>query len=169
MAILEQFLGKRVEIPEKMRYQIKQGLWAQKKDMNIVFGLAQPALVLMGGIKDIEALVNDGTIINPGDSVLFAITKKVLYIDSPLCGTITFNKNVQANPRQIGENPYGDGWLFMIQPQKNIDKSYLSLASPKEYIQSLSKTDGLKNPLGLKGGVSGMCKAVYSGIGDQRL
>jgi glycine cleavage system H lipoate-binding protein len=169
MAVLEKFLGKRVEIPEDLRYQVKQGLWAQKQDMNIVFGLTQPALVLMGGVKDIEALVNDGTIVNPGDSVLFAITKKILYIDVPVCGAIQYNKKIQENPAQIGENSYGDGWLFMIQPQDDIDKSYLSLASSKEYIQSLSKTEGLKNPLGLKGGVSGMCKAVYSGIGEQNL
>ena len=169
MAVIENFLGKRVEVPEALRYHVNQGLWAKKTDMNIVFGLTQPALVLMGGVKDMEALVNDGTIVNPGDSVLFAITKKILYIDVPIGGAIQYNKKVQENPTQTGEDPYGKGWLFMIQPQDDIDKSYLSLASSKEYTQSLRKTDGLRNPLGWKGGVSGMCKAVYSGIGDQSL
>lgn len=169
MAILEKFLGKQVEIPENLRYQMKQGLWAKKLDKNIVFGLTQPALVLLGGVKDIEALVSDGTIVKPGDSVFFAITTKILYIDVPIGGAIQYNKSIQENPAAIGNNPYGDGWLFRIQPEGDIEKSYLTLASTKEYILSLSKTDGLRNPLGLKGGVSGMCKAVYSGINNQNL
>ena len=169
MAILEKFLGKQVEIPENMRYQMKLGLWAKKLDKNIVFGLTQPALVLLGGVKDIEALVSDGTIVKPGDSVFFAITTKILYIDVPIGGAIQYNKSIQENPAAIGDNPYGDGWLFRIQPEGDIEKSYLTLASTKEYILSLSKTDGLRNPLGLKGGVSGICKAVYSGINNQNL
>ncbi len=169
MAVIEKFLGRQVEIPENLRYTMKQGLWANKKDANIIFGLTQPALVLMGGVKEVEGLVHDGAIVKPGDSVLFAITKKILYIDVPVGGVIQYNKKVQENPAQIGEDSYGHGWLFKIQPKADIDKSYLSLASSKEYTQSLKITDGLKNPSGLKGGVSGMCKAVYSGIGDQRL
>lgn len=169
MAILEKFLGKHVEIPEDLRYQMKQGLWAKKLDKNIVFGLTQPALVLLGGVKDIEALVSDGAIVKPGDSVFFAITTKILYIDVPIGGAIQYNKRVQENPAAIDDNPYGDGWLFRVQPEDDIEKAYLTLASTKEYILSLSKTDGARNPLGLKSGVSGICKAVYSGINNQNL
>lgn len=169
MAILESFLGKQVEVPEDLRYQIKQGLWAKKLDKSIVFGLTQPALVLMGGVKDIEALVSDGTIVKPGDSVIFAITAKILYLDVPVGGTIQYNKDIKENTSLIVDNPYGDGWLFRIIPDGDLKKSYMALTSSEDYILSLSKTDGLRNPLGLKGGVSGMCKAVYSGIHAQNL
>jgi hypothetical protein len=37
------------------------------------------------------------------------------------------------------------------------------------YIERLKESDGCKNPEGLKGGVSGMCKAVYSGIRTQKI
>ena len=169
MAILEAFLGKKVEIPEDLRYHIKQGLWAKKSDKSIVFGLTQPALVLTGGFKDIEALVSDEAIVKPGDSVIFAITAKILYLDVPIGGTIQYNKSIKKNPSSIIDNPYGEGWLFRIKPDGDPTKAYMTMASTEEYIQSLSKTDGLRNPLGLKGGVSGMCKAVYSGINNQNL
>ncbi len=169
MTILESYLGKQVEVPEDLRYQIKQGLWAKKSDKSIVFGLTQPALVLMGGVKDIETLVSDGTIVKPGDSVIFAITGKILYLDVPVGGTIQYNKIIKENPSLIVENPYGDGWLFRIIPDSDLKKLYMALVSSEEYILSLSKTDGLRNPLGIKGGVSGMCKAVYSGINAQNL
>ena len=41
--------------------------------------------------------------------------------------------------------------------------------SAEEYAESLGTTEGARNPEGLKGGVSGICKAVYTGIGEQKL
>ena len=42
------------------------------------------------------------------------------------------------------------------------------LADWSGYLASLKKTDGFKNPDGVIGGVSGICKAVYAGIRDQK-
>ncbi|MBU0970757.1 MAG: hypothetical protein KKC20_08930 [Proteobacteria bacterium] len=167
MAIIEKFLGQRVEVPEDLRYHLDQGLWARKTQGAVVFGLAQPAWVLTGGVKDMTFLCNDGGQVKTGESVLFAITKKILYIDAPFGGVIRYNKKAQKASAQTDTDLYGQAWLFMIRPQGDSDAVYLSLSSPGEYLLSLRKTDGFKNPLGLKGGVSGMCKAVYSGIGDQ--
>ena len=169
MAIIEKFLGKKVEVPQNLRYHAKQGLWAKKTDRNIVFGFTQPALVLMGGIKDMDWLIEDGSAVHSGDSVVFAITGKILYIDAPIGGAIQYNQSLHADATQIIADPYGQGWLYLIQPRGDIDKSYMSFASSEGYIESLQTTEGLKNPEGLKGGVSGICKAVYSGIGDQKL
>ena len=91
MAFIEKFLGKRVEIPEDRRYYTKQGLWAKSDGWGIIFGLSEPALVLMGGLKDLDWLVKEGQPIKEGESVIFAITGKILYIDSPIAGIIYFN------------------------------------------------------------------------------
>lgn len=169
MAVIEKFLGKRVEVPEALRYHVKQGLWAKRTGTSIVFGFTQPAMVLMGGIKDLDWLVDDGATVKPGDSVVFAITGKILYIDAPIGGAIQYNKSLLESLTPISENPYDQGWLFLVQPQGDIERSYMSLAPSEAYMKSLQATEGLKNPEGLKGGVSGICKAVYSGIGDQKL
>ena len=54
MVIIEKFLGRRLEIPEDRRYYIKQGLWAKQDEDVIVFGLSEPALILAGGLKDLD-------------------------------------------------------------------------------------------------------------------
>ena len=41
----------------------------------------------------------------------------------------------------------------------------INIVTKKSYLKG---TEGLKNPEGLKGGVSGICKAVYSGISQQK-
>jgi hypothetical protein len=51
----------------------------------------------------------------------------------------------------------------------DIDTAYRSLVSAESYIETLRNTEGFKNPEGIKGGVSGICKAVYSGIGQQKI
>ncbi|MDZ7581320.1 MAG: hypothetical protein U5R30_12090 [Deltaproteobacteria bacterium] len=169
MAVIEKFLGQRVEIPEDRRYDIKQGLWGRCVDQTIVFGLSQPALVLSGGVKDIDWLVAENQTVRQGQPVVFAITGKILYLDAPVAGAVHFNRAIRENPSRIANDPYDQGWLFRIQPEGGADRPYRVLASPQAYLESLRRSDGLKNPEGIKGGVSGICKAVYTGIGEQKI
>ena len=169
MAFIEKFLGKRVEIPKDRRYYTKNGLWAKSDGWAIVFGLSEPALVLMGGLKDLDWLVKEGQPIKEGESVIFAITGKILYIDSPIAGIVYFNPEIKQSTSLTLEDSYGKGWLFGIEPEEEVEKILHQFADADTYIESLKGTEGFKNPEGLKGGVSGICKAVYTGIRDQEL
>jgi glycine cleavage system H lipoate-binding protein len=169
MIIVEKFLGRRVEIPEDRRYALKQGLWGRRIEGRIDFGFSQPALVLSGGVKSLDWLVAPGQTVSAGETVVFAITGKILYIDSPVGGGIRFNDGLQADAAAIGEDPYGRGWLFSIQPPGDAAAALEGLATAQDFLASLKASEGFKNPEGIKGGVSGMCKAVYSGIGAQKV
>ena len=169
MATIEQFLGKRVTIPEDRQYYPRQGLWVKAKNAAVFFGLTEPALVLMGGINSIDWLATDGQAIYRGDAVVFAITGKIAYIDTPIEGAIYFNHAVKANPEVIQEDPYENGWMFKITPHVPLEDAVRSFIDYSDYIESLKGSEGFKNPNGLKGGVSGICKAVYSGIRDQKI
>ena len=169
MAVIEQFLGQRVDLPEDRRYAVKQGLWAKPDGQTILFGLTQAALILSGGLKDIDWLVGDGGSVNAGESVIFAITGKILYMDVPIGGTIQFNPDIPANPALVAEDPYHKGWLYRVTPRDSVDSALAGLADARAYVEALKSSDGFKNPKGLKGGVSGICKAVYTGIGGQKI
>ena len=167
MAVIEEFLGKRVEIPEDLRYHTKQGLWAKLENEDLVFGLTEPALILAGGVNDLDWLVAEGQKVSGGDSIVFAITGKISYIEAPANGTVYFNSAAKENPALLLEDPYGN-WMFKINPEKGADYEVKRLDTARDYIQSLQSSEGCKNPKGLKGGVSGICKAVYSGIREQK-
>ena len=169
MAVIEKFLGQQVEIPDDLRYDSKQGLWVQMQNQDFVFGLTQPALVLVGGIKDLDWLLKDQDSVTVGQEVVFAITSKILYISAPVAGVVSFNPEVKQTPSLVLQDPYGHGWLFRIQLDANTNKAWQTLAAAQVYIESLKGTEGFKNPEGLKGGVSGICKAVYSGISKQKI
>ena len=169
MAFIDKFLGQRVELPEDRYYYPKQGLWAKTENGTVTFGFTEPALVLAGGLNDLDWLVGEGESVNQGQDVVFAITGKILYIDSPLQGTITFNPQVKQNLALASERPYGEGWLFKIQFEDGTQEADRNSLDAHGYIECLKESEGFKNPEGLKGGVSGICKAVYSGIRDQKI
>ena len=168
MTVIEKFLGQRVDIPEDRRYHLKQGLWARRQAQDLVFGLTQPALVLAGGVNDLDWLVEDEASVAAGQDVVFVITGKILYISTPVAGVLCFNSEVKQNPSLASEDPYGKGWLFRVKPEANQEEVWRALADPQAYIESLKGSEGFKNPQGLKGGVSGICKAVYTGIREQK-
>jgi len=169
MAFIENFMGGRVEIPEDRYYDLKQGLWAKKEADRIDFGLTQPALILLGGLNDLEWLVPSNKETAKGETILFAITGKILYLEAPLNGVIEFNVQVKDDPSLAIRSPYDQGWLFRITPTVTPETALKSLGDFQEYLVSLQTSEGCKNPQGLKGGVSGICKAVYSGIREQKL
>jgi len=168
MAVIEKFLGQHVQIPEDRRYDSKQGLWANARDQYLVFGLTQPALVLAGGVNDLDWLVEDQATVAAGQDVVFVITAKISYVSTPVGGVIGFNPELKQNPSLASEDPYGRGWMFRVKPEAGMEDAWQALAAPQAYIGSLKGSEGFKNPQGLKGGVSGICKAVYTGIRDQK-
>jgi glycine cleavage system H protein len=169
MAVIEKFLGQRVEIPEDRNYYVKQGLWAKLDGDDMVFGFTEPALVLAGGVNDMDWLVSAEASVKQGQDVVFVITGRILYIDTPLTGTIFFNPEVKQNLSLAIKDPYGKGWLFRIKPDGGLKEPNQSGLNAEGYAESLKSSDGFKNPEGIKGGVSGICKAVYSGIRDQKI
>ena len=58
---------------------------------------------------------------------------------------------------------------FRINPDDDLKQAGQPALDANEYAESLKGSDGFKNPEGIKGGVSGICKAVYSGIRDQKI
>ncbi|MEJ5377404.1 MAG: glycine cleavage system protein H [bacterium] len=167
MAIIEKFLGKRVQIPEDRQYEGKQGLWVMRDGSAFTFGLSEPALVLLGGINGLDWLASDGEAVEKGASVAFAITAKIMYIESPLSGRINYNGKAKEEPSLVNQEPYGGGWLFKIVTGESQEAA--AFLDADSYLESLRATEGFKNPQGLKGGVSGICKAVYSGIRAQKI
>ena len=135
MAVIEEFLGKRVEIPDALRYHINQGFWVKAQNEDLVFGLTEPALILAGGINDLDWLVTEGQNVSVGESIVFAITGKIWYIEAPTNGKISFNSAAKAKPSLVLEDPYGQGWMFKIKPGKKVDDQLMHFATSREYLR----------------------------------
>ncbi len=160
------FLGRELLLPQDRLYDAEQGLWAQPGEGgNWALGLAEPAVLMAGGVRQVEPLVEEGETVAAGQLVVLVLTGKLKYVQAPLAGVISFPAELEQAAGRAAQDPYGTA-LFSIAAAKGDSGP---LANAAVFAKALSDSDGSRNPSGATGAVSPTCKAVYQGIGGQRL
>jgi glycine cleavage system H protein len=105
-----------VEYPEDLRYT-KEHEWVRLEGTRARVGItdfAQDALgdVVYVDLPELGAVVQAGQPLGEVES-----TKSVSDVYSPISGTIVErNPLVDDRPELVNEQPYGDGWLVVIEP-----------------------------------------------------
>ena len=105
-----------MEFPEDLRYT-KEHEWAREENGRVRVGItdfAQDALgdVVYVDLPEVGAVVEADRPFGEVES-----TKSVLDVFSPLAGTIVErNPLIDDRPELVNEQPYGDGWLVVIEP-----------------------------------------------------
>jgi glycine cleavage system H protein len=98
------------------RYYSSEGLWA-KSDGNLVrIGLSDFLQQRSGDVAFAE-VNKPGTTVNVGDEVATIETIKVnISLTSPVRGKIVeVNAAMSTAPEAINQDPYGEGWLAVIE------------------------------------------------------
>jgi glycine cleavage system H protein len=109
------------DVPEDRHYS-KDHEWALEKDGRILVGItsfAQDQLgdVVFVGLPDPGSEVTAGSPLGEVES-----TKSVSDVYSPVNGKVVEkNAEVEANPELINEDPYGRGWLVLIEPSGGLE------------------------------------------------
>lgn len=102
------------EIPEQLAYT-KEHEWVAHDDVAIV-GITAFAVEELGDIVFVE-LPAVGDTVSAGDACgEIESTKAVSEIYAPMSGEIVeVNDVLENSPETLGEDPYGDGWLFKLK------------------------------------------------------
>ena len=106
-----------MNVPEDLRYS-KDHEWARLEDGRVRIGItdyAQDALgdVVYVQIPDVGAQVTTGESFSEVES-----TKSVSDIYAPITGTIVeVNQELSDAPQRVNEDPYGEGWLVVIEAE----------------------------------------------------
>ena len=129
-----------MEVPENLLYT-QEHEWVRVEDNKAVVGITQFAQEQLGDIVFVE-LPEVGTLIeqeNPFGVVESVKTVSDLY--APVSGTVmASNKDLEAHPEQVNNEPYGTGWIIEIEvsDEKELEK----LMSSDDYIEQCSKEQG---------------------------
>jgi glycine cleavage system H protein len=105
-----------MDTPSELRYSPDHE-WVRVEDGRARSGItdyAQDALgdVVFVDLPEVGATVEKGAQVSEVES-----TKSVSEIYAPLGGTIVeVNAELADNPQKLNEDPYGDGWIFVIEP-----------------------------------------------------
>jgi len=106
-----------MNVPEDLRYTSDHE-WARLEGGRIRIGItdyAQDALgdVVFVGLPEPGAKLATGQSLSEVES-----TKSVSDIYAPVAGTVVeINAELTESPQRLNEDPYGEGWLCVIEPE----------------------------------------------------
>jgi glycine cleavage system H protein len=98
------------------RYYSREGLWAQADGDHIRIGLSDFLQQRSGDVAFAEVKPPD-TAISAGDEIASIETIKVtISLTSPVTGRVAeVNPAMSTTPEAINQDPYGQGWLAVIE------------------------------------------------------
>lgn len=120
------------EIPSELRYT-KTHEWVRRdQDGTFVIGITHHAQGLLGDLVHVE-LPDVETELKAGDEAgVVESVKAASDVYSPVTGEIiAVNEDLLDKPELLNTDPYGDGWLFQVQP--SVEHEYDELLDSQEY------------------------------------
>lgn len=126
--------------PEDLKYT-KEHEWARAENGVIRVGITHYAQDALGDIVYID-LPGPGTEVSAGQAFgEVESTKSVSDIYSPISGSITErNARLEESPEVVNQDPYGDGWMVLIQPSNAAEIDTLLTAA--QYQELLAAESG---------------------------
>lgn len=106
-----------MDVPEELRYSTDHEWVRLTEDGRCVVGITDYAQDALGDVVFVE-VPSVGGRVGAGDSVTeVESTKSVSDIYAPLTGVVVeVNESLAEQPERVNEDPYGDGWLFVLLP-----------------------------------------------------
>lgn len=116
-----------------------EGIWAKPEGNQVRIGLSDFLQQRSGDVAfaDIKSV---GAEVAYGDEIATIETIKVnVSLNSPVAGIIVeVNPTMSTAPEAINQNPYGDGWLAVVEAT-DWDKDKPRLLEPQAYLRSMKR------------------------------
>jgi glycine cleavage system H protein len=120
------------QFPKNLQYS-EAGLWVRQEGGLLRMGMSDFAQQRNGDIA-FASLAPIGTVLDIDDEIASIETVKVnISFPSPIKGTIVeINTNLQEFPELINQEPYGKGWMVVVQPE-NLERDLGALMTAEAY------------------------------------
>lgn len=104
----------------KGAFQHRGHMWAYWRPQgNVVAGADDLLHRVIGRIDEVKPPQVGETLAQGGKAVMIRQGDRVLYLLSPVSGTVTsINTEILSNPSLVKESPYDRGWIFEVAPTK---------------------------------------------------
>ncbi|HHW4679928.1 MAG TPA: glycine cleavage system protein GcvH [Xylella taiwanensis] len=128
------------DIPGDLKF-LKSHEWVRTEGNNrVIVGISDHAQSLLGDLVYVE-LPNVGDYLEAGTTAaVIESVKAASDIYSPVTGkVIEVNATLSDKPETINEDPYGDGWIMVIE-MKDPEQMH-DLLSPDDYTELLESNE----------------------------
>jgi glycine cleavage system H protein len=125
-----------MNVPDDLRYTADHE-WAKLEDGKVRMGITDYAQDALGDVVFVQ-LPEAGATVESGASFSeVESTKSVSDIYAPLAGTIVeVNRELADAPQKLNEDPYGEGWICLLEPADATD--YDALMDAEAYRKLIS-------------------------------
>ena len=125
--------------PENLRYS-RDHEWARADGDEIVIGITHYAQEELGDVVFVELPAVDTVIVSDQEIGEVESTKATSSIYSPVSGKIVeVNTELEDHPEYINKDPYGQGWLAVVELSNPAEVNSLMTASQyEEFLSSQS-------------------------------
>lgn len=115
------------------RLYTSEGLWVTTETNKARIGMTDFLQQRNGDVAFVE-IKPEGASVTVGDELIVIETIKVdIYLPSPVSGTvIEKNPAMQDSPEVINQDPYGEGWIVMIEAS-DLENDMGQLMDPEAY------------------------------------
>jgi glycine cleavage system H protein len=105
-----------MNVPEDLRYTSDHE-WVKLEGQEVRIGITDYAQDALGDVVFVQ-LPEPGTKVRSGEAVgEVESTKSVSDVYAPVSGTVvSVNPDLAGSPQRLNEDPYGEGWLCVIEP-----------------------------------------------------
>lgn len=105
-----------MNVPDDLRYSVDHE-WVRVDGSRLIIGITDYAQDALGDVVFVQ-LPNVGDRVTAGQSVSeVESTKSVSDLYAPVAGTIAeVNAALADAPQLLNDDPYGDGWIFALEP-----------------------------------------------------
>ena len=105
-----------MNVPGELRYS-KDHEWARLEDGKVRVGITDYAQDALGDVVFVELpAVGDQVTLGDGFGEVES-TKSVSELYAPLSGTVVdVNSDLADAPERLNDDPYGEGWICVIEP-----------------------------------------------------
>ncbi len=123
-----------MNVPDDLRYSSDHE-WLRADGAVVRVGITDYAQDALGDVVFVE-LPDVGKAVKAGEAVAeVESTKSVSDIYAPVSGTITqVNADLADAPERLNEDPYGDGWIFAVEPDGGDEPGLLDAAGYRALI-----------------------------------
>lgn len=125
-----------MNVPDGRRYT-KDHEWALLEDGRVRVGITDYAQDALGDVVFVQ-LPEPGTEVGAGSTIgEVESTKSVSDVYAPLAGRVAeVNTELTDAPQRLNEDPYGDGWICVIEPSD--PSAYDGLMGPAAYSELIA-------------------------------
>jgi glycine cleavage system H protein len=123
------------EVPDDRRYT-REHEWARAEGGRIVIGITDYAQDQLGDVVFV-GLPEPGTEVTAGEPLgEVESTKSVSDIYSPVSGEVVErNDDVEATPELVNSDPYGEGWLVVVEVSETSLDELLSADDYRRFLE----------------------------------